>query len=99
MQWTFGRIATKPAANPYGLGMECLIIDIERNGKSITEYWLWMTARSQKFKPLIIKFESPFNLQSGGLNLQLLYNPLHFEKVGPAKTGLLVTKSGSPAGH
>jgi hypothetical protein len=51
MHGTFGRIATKTAANPYGLGMDCVIMDIEKNGKSITEYWLWVTARSQKFKP------------------------------------------------
>jgi hypothetical protein len=37
-------------------------------------------------------------LQSGGLNIHLLYNPLQLERVGLAQISLLVTKSLSPSG-
>ncbi len=47
---------------------------------------------------LIINYSSPLYLQSGSLNLHLVYNPLQLERVGLAQTGLIVTKSLSPAG-
>jgi hypothetical protein len=37
-------------------------------------------------------------LQSGGLNLELLYNPLQLERVGLAQTGFFRTNQPAPAG-
>jgi hypothetical protein len=38
-------------------------------------------------------------LQSGGLNLELLYNPLQLERVGLAQTGFIRTNPQAPAGR
>ncbi len=48
---------------------------------------------------LIINYSSPLYLQTGGLNLQLLYKSLQLERVGLALTGFIRTNPPAPAGR
>jgi hypothetical protein len=105
MHWTFSRMQPT-GTEPARVGLRSsniriivgLICSVKRRFK-LQRRMLWTGQVSELTQSqirdsnnLIMNSASRLYMQSGGLNLQLLYNQSQLERVGLAQTGLLVTK-------
>jgi hypothetical protein len=93
MHWTFGRIATKPAGNPYGLRV-CFINGI--TGKE-SQFQNNALEESEEAEIQTINYKIRISLVSAkwGPKLTIALQSIaiiQFERVGLSQTGLLVTK-------